>query len=358
MNIAYLLSFTASFLQALFTPTLVIYAYTASISELEISFIVGFSSMVYIVGALASARLYASLGSRKVVLLSLLLLAVGLSAHVFTSSFWGILAAASTTLLGFGIFWPAIEAYLSHSGSNVSKFSFSWSSGSLVGALVTSTLLRLNLKLLFLGYAAVALLHAVSSAKLEAVEVESKTSERQDNSVKALLLMIAPWLYCLAYSASAAGIFTFYPIFVEAHNLSKDNISLVNFSMLLARTFTFFFFDRIPAMGRNPLISSILFLSAGELTMTSNVFLLAVFSAFIGYAQGVVYATGLEMVFKRGHGVEKATALFESFIGLGYALAPPLSGAVNASLGFEPISFSSLLSLLCTILAIILVRKR
>ncbi|MEZ0345763.1 MAG: MFS transporter [Infirmifilum sp.] len=346
MDVAYVLSFIASFLQAVFTPTLVIYAYNLSLTELQIGFITGFASLIYIVGALLSAILYRKLGAAKTILLSFCLIAAGLWAHTLAADFTSLLLPASTVLLGFGVFWPAVESSLSTKGSSVSLFSFSWSSGSLAGALITSSLLRIDLKLLFVFYSLVAFSGSVLSPRMKhQVKTSRGMAMQPNNSLKRLLLLLTPWFYCLAYSASSSGVFTFYPIFIESHSLSKDYISLVNFSMLFTRTLTFFFFEKLPAFSKNILLASLLFGAGITLTRTSDPFLTFLIASVIGFSQGIVYATALEQVFNRGQGVERATSLFESFIGLGYAVAPPLSSLANALLGVEPISFSSIMSI-------------
>ncbi|AKG38628.1 hypothetical protein MA03_04085 [Infirmifilum uzonense] len=357
-GVAYVSSFVASFLQSVFIPTLVVYAYLSSLRELEISLITGFASLVYIPGALASAGLYSRIGARRIIVLAFGILAAGLAAHLFSHDFYSILLAASIVLLSLGVFWPALETYMSHSGTSVSLFSFSWSSGSLLGAFLTSTLLRFDARLLFASYALLSVIQALIALKLNEKVSVNESEVKHDNNIFSLLLLVTPWLYCLAYASSASGVFTFYPLFVERNGLSKDYISLVNFSMLLSRTITFFFYERIPVLVRDPLLASALFLVGGFLTKTQQPLLVVLTSMLIGYAQGVIYATALEQVFKRGQGVERATSLFESFIGLGYAIAPPISGLSHVLLHAEPISFSSMLSLLIALPGTIIYRRR
>jgi len=341
---AYILSFMASFLQAVFTPALVLYAYSLSLDELQISVISGVASFVYVAGSLTSSAAHNRLSGSKIIALAFGVMSAGFAALLFSKTFTGILASSSLVLLGFGLFWPAVEAHLSRSGSSVSKFSFSWSSGSLVGALLTSTLLKLDLKLLFVAYTALSISQSALGLRIKGSS-SSVYRHAGDAGTRDLLLLWAPWAYCIAYSASSSGVFTFYPLFVESRSLSRDYISLVNFTMLLTRTATFFFYDKAPRSLRNPLLAMLGFLAGLGLTSTANPILVALISGLIGYAQGMIYATALDLVFSRGSGIEKATSLFEAFIGLGYAAAPPLSGAANAAFGFEPISFASVLAL-------------
>lgn len=350
MEVAYILSFTASFLQAVFMPVLVLYAYNASLSEFQIGVITGLASLVYIAGALFSSNIHLRAGNPRVVITaSFAVMAMGFAALPFSHDFTGILASTSLVLLGFGVFWPAIEAYLSRKESSVSKFSFSWSSGSLAGALLTSTLLRLNPKLLFAVYSLLSIFQALQGLKIGgASDRRTDPGFGHPESVKELLLHWSPWAYCVAYSASVSGVLTFYPLFVVSRNISRDYISLVYFTMLLSRTLTFFFFERLPAYLKNAFLASLGFAAGLALTSTLSVPVVVLLAGIAGYSQGVVYARALQLVFSRGRSAEKMTSLFESFIGLGYAVTPPLSGLAT-TVGLEPIAFASTFALLLSL---------
>ncbi|QOJ79204.1 hypothetical protein IG193_01710 [Infirmifilum lucidum] len=329
-------------------PVLVLYAYNTSLSEFQISVITGFASLVYIVGALFSSNIHLRTGNpRAVIAASFAVMAMGFAALPFSYDFAGILESTSLVLLGFGVFWPAVEAYLSRKESSVSKFSFSWSSGSLIGALLTSTLLRLNPQILFAAYSLLSVLQALQGLKMSSASSRrAGTDLGSPGSVKDLLLYWTPWAYCIAYSASASGVLTFYPLFVADKNISRDYISLVNFTMLLSRTLTFFLFERLPAHLKNTLLASLGFAAGLALTSTTSVPVVVLIAGVIGYGQGVVYARALQLVFNKSGSTEKMTSLFESFIGLGYAVAPPLSSLANMAVGFEPIAFASTLALI------------
>lgn len=338
---AYALSFTASLVQALFTPAIAIYAYRLGYAEAEVGFLTGVASAVYVAGALSSARLSRLLGEKASITAALGLLAGSLLLIPMLTGWVQIVAAAGTVFLALGFFWPAVENVVSSKGGSVSRFSFAWSSGSLFGAAITSALLSLNPSLQFTILAAVTAASAAASVSLpRRVEPQGDPS----GDIGGALRSWGPWLLCLSYSVSSGGVLTFFPLFVEQHGLPLAHVSLANTSMLLSRTVTFFFFEKLPSPLRR-LTSGTLMLSGSLLLLLGpDPWLVTAGAAVAGIGQGVVYANALSEVFAVKEGVSTYTSLFEAFIGFGYALGPIAGAAAASATGAAPLAVTSLLA--------------
>ncbi len=338
--LAYALSFLVSVFQAVYTPAASLYAYSLGYSEADVGYILGIANFVYVPGALASSRLVRRAGERRAVLLSLALLSLAMALTPSAKGFWELAAVAGMVFLSMGLFWPAVESVISASGGRVSTFSFSWSSGALLGALATSQALRLGASTLFASLSLVSAAAAISAAGVPS----ARRSASEGSDDLSLLEFWPSWVLCLSYSISAGGVFVFYPLLVERRGMPLEHISLAAASMMLARTLVFFSFDRVPQelrrvpVGALALTGSLLLLTSAEYAVV------ALAAAATGFGQGIVYAIALSEVFSRGGGAARYTSIFEAMIGLGYSLGPVASAALSSAAGVEPILASSVLA--------------
>lgn len=352
---AYVLSFSASVLQALFTPVVALYAYEIGYSEAEVGLLMGVASAVYVVGAISSARLTRLLGEKLTVAVALGLLAGSLLLVPHLTSWALIGAVAGAVFLSFGFFWPAIENVVSSEKGSVSKFSFAWSSGSLFGAAVTSAILLFSPAQRFIALAALA---AASASAVVLLPRRAKLHANPSSGAASALRVWGPWILCLSYSVSSGGVLTFYPLLVEKQGLPLEYISLANTSMLLFRTLTFFLFDRLPPSLRHTASGSAMLLGSLLLLPEGSPWLVIIGAAAAGVGQGIVYANALSEVFSVKEGVTTYTALFEASIGFGYA-AGPIAGAVAAGVvGAPPLAVTSLLAPLLAVIVQARYRRR
>ncbi|MEM0093735.1 MAG: hypothetical protein QW753_05120 [Thermofilum sp.] len=338
---AYVLSFTASVVQALFTPAVALYAYRLGYAEAEVGFLTGVASAVYVAGALSSARLSRLLGEKATVAAALGLLAGSLLLIPRLIGWVQIAAAASAVFLAFGFFWPAVENIVSSKGGSVSRFSFAWSSGSLFGAAATSALLSLTPSLQFTTLAAVAAASAAAGVSLPARA--APCGDPPGDTGRALRAW-GPWILCLSYSVSSGGVLTFYPLLVEQRGLPLAHVSLANTSMLLSRTLTFFFFEKLPSPLRHLTGGTLMLLGSLLLLLGGDPLLVMAGAAAAGVGQGVVYANALSEIFAVKEGVSTYTSLFEASIGFGYALGPIAGAAAASATGVAPLAVTSLLA--------------
>ncbi len=332
----YALSFASSLLQAIFLPTLALYARSFGLSEAEVGAVAGAGSLAYVVSALLSEGLLRKLGYRLLASASLLAVSLGYVLLSLACTPTSLLAASSLVSFGFGVFWPSVEKGLSKAGGDAPTFSFSWSAGSLSGALLVSPLAELGLRTAYTASSAVSVALAVFPLALAAPGAEA-SAEKAGN----VLSLWRSWLLCVAYATSAGGLLAFYPI--AAEGLPGYSVSLVVFSMMLARTLTFLAQRRLPKLLAGSTAAALpLLLTPAAIGAVANQHVHAVLAVAAGVAQGLVYTVALAGIFQAGGAY---TSVFEASIGLGYAVGPMI-GAGGALLGLDPIFASSLASLL------------
>jgi MFS family permease len=335
----YALSFAGSLLQAIFLPTLSMYARSLGLSEAEVGAVAGAGSLAYVVSALLSEGLLRKLGYRLPASAALLAVSLGYALLSLARDPTALLAASSLVSFGFGVFWPSVEKGLSRAGGDAPTFSFSWSAGSLSGALLVSPLAELGLRTAYTVSSAVSAALAAFPLALAAPGAEA--SAEKGGSV---LSLWRSWLLCVAYATSAGGLLAFYPI--AAEGLPGYSVSLVVFSMMLARTLTFLAQRRSPKLLAGSTAAALpLLLTPAAVGVVANQHVHAVLAVAAGVAQGLVYTAALAGIFQAGGAY---TSVFEASIGLGYAVGPMI-GAAGALLGLEPLLASSLaaLSLAC-----------
>lgn len=326
--LAYTVSYAASLLQALFLPLLSLYASSLGLSEAEVGVISGISLFLYVPSALASELIVRKYGDRWPTAVSLALIGTGYAALSAVRTPVQLALAAGLVSLAYGVFWPCLEKVVSAGGGSAHAFSVSWSAGSLTGALSIWPLLNLGFPLLYATCAAVTLALAPLPFRFKDRAVELS---RAKTSAAGLW---RTWILCIGYSTSAGGLLTFYPLLSERLGIPSYSVSLVSFSMMAARTTTFY------ALGRwriPPAFSLPLLLAVAVAPMTVSPSMHALLAAAAGAGQSFIYALALEDVFNASGAY---TSLFEATIGLGYALGP-LIGAAARLIGLEALAASA-----------------
>lgn len=318
-------------------PTLALYAYSLGFSEAEVGAIAGVSSLVYVAATFSAAPLVRKLSTRGAVTVALLSLCIGYLSHPMSRNFLNLLAAASVVFAGFGLLWPSIEVAVAASGGNASNFSFSWSSGSLVGTALVSPFAELGALRLYVIYAVLS-----SSLLLGVKRFPLGEGKYGYGASKPALELLGAWLLCVSYASSSAGFLTFYPVLVERNGLPRSNISLILFSMIAARTAGFYFYERFPSIVKSAHASMPLLLTPLAVPLSDSSLFHVVVAVLAGVGQSLVYSSALTTIFKAG-GVASHTAAFEASIGLGYVVGP-IVGGVSGVAGLEPIPATALLA--------------
>jgi len=341
----YALSFAGSLLQAIFLPTLALYARSLGLSEAEVGAVAGTASMAYVASSLLSEGLLRKLGYRIPTSVSLLAVALGYALLSLARTPVALLAAAGLVSFGFGVFWPSVEKGVSRAGGDAPTFSFSWSAGSLSGALLVSPLAALGLREAYAASSAVSVL--LAALPLALAGGGAVVSERSGCAFS----LWRSWVLCVAYATSAGGLLAFYPI--AAESLPGYSVSLVTFSMMLARTLTFLAQRRSPKLLAGFAAAPLLLLAPAAVRAFASEFAHAALAVAAGVGQGFVYAAALAGVFRAGGAY---TSVFEASIGLGYAVGPMI-GAAGALLGLDPLLTASVASLLLACPALLVGRE-
>ncbi|MEM1849277.1 MAG: MFS transporter, partial [Thermofilaceae archaeon] len=325
---AYVVSYAASLLQALFLPVLSLYASYLGLSEAEVGVLAGVSLFLYVPSALLSEFIVRKHGYRRPTSASLALIALSYAMLSAARTPVQLAFAAGMVSLAYGIFWPSVEKAVSAQRGSVHAFSVSWSAGSLTGALSIAPLLNLGFQALYAICAATAL-------ALTPLPLRFKGRSEEKSAARASLRgMWKSWLLCVGYSTSAGGLLTFYPLVSERLGLPSYSVSLATFSMMAGRTAAFYASGRLklPALLSLPLL-----LAVAASPWSSSIPLHALLAAAAGVGQSLIYTLALEGVFNAGGAY---TSVFEATIGLGYALGP-LIGAAARLLGFEALAASA-----------------
>ena len=347
MKRLYVLPFALSFLQGLLVPLVVLYMLKLGYGEAEIGIVTGSSSLLYITGALLSSFLVGKLGDSRTLSLSLSLIGAGYIALPLSRTIPAIFSAVSLVLLGFGVFWPSIENAVSSSGGQVSSFSFSWSSGSLLAMASVYPASLIEPKLAFLLFAASSLLLTPLARFGSVRNIKPASISGVLASVRRAALA---WILCITYSTNSAGLITFYPILVEEKGMPPIMLSATLFTMIFSRTTLFYLYERIPVKLRRPDIASPLMLAPVLIAYTRNPLSHIVLALFSGLGQGIVYGNALERVFKRGVlEVHLYTSLFESFIGAGYFFGPIVGVTFSKLILVQPVVSTAFISFLLTL---------
>lgn len=330
LAVSYVLSFTASVLQVLYLPTLSVIILRSGYSTLDIGLIGGVASIIYTLGSLSSGLVAKNLGEKNTIVASLTLLLVSYTALPFSRSWGSIALIASLGLFSYSLFWPSIESVVSTNKGSVSMFSFSWSSGTLFGSTLASLLLIMDLHSILASYVAASAFMAIASLKAS----HTRSKPHNDISVRGVLegvyRLAGSWKLSFAYASSLGGILAYYPVIVEVKGYPVWNVSALLFSMISARTITFFLYDRVKGDHLKPIYGTALLLAPLAIPFTPDALAVSFLGMLSGCGQGILYASSLEKVFATEEHMRTIyTGLFEASIGLGYSLGPLVGGVFS-----------------------------
>jgi len=325
-----------------------VYALSIGASLLEIGLVCGLSPVIYTIFAAFAGFFLQRIREGKAVLLSMFLLLFYFILP-FTSSVYFLAVVALILVLGYAIFWPAVESIISHIEGSVSKFSTSWSTGSLVGSLLVSPLLLLGIRKAFIALGLTSLASLLLTFNIKVYYPSTLPSFKK--FLNSLSDIPWAWLWAFSYSTAQGVVFTYYPVIVEVLGFSTWLISLSLFSTVFFRTLVFVFYSKLPRYLRNSTIAGLLILFPSILPFTNNPVIVSFASIMLGIGAGILYNNSLENVFKSSKESRVIyTSLFESFIGLGYSIGPILAGVVSTLTTLHYTILSSTILALTTVL--------
>lgn len=332
--VSYTVSFLISLLAAITVPIIPMLAINFSASQFELGLIVGSASLVYVPTTLFVGHFSDMFGRKRIIEISLILYSIALLIYYFSFSWHFLLLGKLLEGFSLAMLWPPIEALLSNTSEDQTKtnsiFGISWSLGSVLGSFISWFFLDfLGKKTAFIANFFVVVLCLLLFFVFSEDEFKAEKAPQEINNFKLNLLqelnLIIP---SFMYSFTQGIVTSFYPAFIDLLKLGNALIIVSLTTMMLARTFTFYFLGKL-GKTINKKIGNILCLSIVLLPFGTNILYVAVISSLLGFGLGVLYYSGLrEALNKDSLSKGKFTGLFESTIGMGYLISSLLGGAV------------------------------
>lgn len=324
----YGLSFTMSIVQVLHMPLLSIYGLSLGLEASQIGFALSLGSAIYVIVTLLAGVINGKLSPAKTMILSSTFLAVTYLVAPHAKDIAGFALLSCAASFSYGLFWPSVEAIIASMGGSASLFSFSWSSGTLIGSLASSAIISLS-PILFFYYisASLALLsvfQVIYTSRLR-VGTEAFSPRVFLTELRGLYRHLR---FSLIYASSMGSVLSFYPIIVEEGELPIVYISISLFAIIALRTLIFLIFDKTSLPCKEHIGVSLVSLIA-VLPFIRDTLLLALVAGLIGAGQGLLYGVALEETFKRCGSKSVCTGLFEGCIGIGYVIGPLVSGLAS-----------------------------
>jgi MFS family permease len=339
----------------------VLYGYILGAGELEIGFIGGAYGLSYTI----SASLLGRLGDKIPRKFSLLLASIGQISIILyilfiASSVFEIILSQFFIGVFYGFFWPTIEAFISENTDHseeihqkaISNFCISWSFGYTFGPFIAGIFYDIEIFIPFIillvSYCIMLLIicfgipkinqngrknndDSISSKNLDKTDQTKSDIDRLKNKIDfRFLIMIVANVFI--YATISKILLSFFTNF--ALNIGWDGFSVgfVLFFFGIGRTSYFLFarfFQKKFKSSVNKVNFSILIIGFMLLLTAFIPFIVPVafFFLTIGFTQGLVYMSSLEMLMQKEKESKGAVAgLFESAVGIGSAFSPILAG--------------------------------
>ncbi len=332
-------SFTMSVIQAVTLPLIPYLAYRLGASQILIGTIGSIGALLYCIGTLIS-------GLISVITTPTIPFFLSLSSYSLAALCYSFLVHSPVDILivriiegiAWGFLWPPLEAILTEAfisqSDVVPLFSFSWSSGMVLGSLLSGLSLSHDPILTFLPCSFTSVCCLLAGLPIfRAVKVKSLRNDRI--SLSFIIRSIKNnkvWLLASIYSFPLSIIFTFFPSHAILWGLAEIIIPLTLFGVMTSRSLTFllikrYLMDRRLRMSLGCILSGIGLLLFGTFHDLSVVLILC--SILIGSGAGLIYASTLHSALDTPFRLRSIyTALFEFSIGLGYLIGPLIGGII------------------------------
>lgn len=340
----------------------VLYGIILKASAMQIGLIGGAYGLSYTF----SAVLLGKLGDKIPRKISLLLASIGqisiiLYILLIASTVFEIILSQLVIGMFYGFFWPTLEAFISENTDYseeihqkaISNFCISWSLGFTSGPFIAGILFDFEIKVAFtmllISYCVMLLLicfgipkinqngrknndDSISSKNIDNIDEIKTDIDLSKNRIDfRFLIMIMANIF--VYATISKILLSFFTGFaVRDLKWSGFSVGFVLFFFGSGRTVYFLFariFQKSFKSSVNRVNISILIIGLMLLT-TALVPLIVPVSFFffiIGFAQGLVYLSSLEMLMQKEKDAKGAVAgFFESVVGIGSAFSPILAG--------------------------------
>ena len=330
-------SFSMSVVQAVTMPVIPYMAYKLGASQFIIGMIGSIGSLLYCIGTLASGILSAIVVPYRIFLLSLMLYTVtALGYALLVRDPIDILLLKIIEGLSWSFLWPPLESTLADVYSSherlVSIFSFSWSSGMILGSILSNWSLRCKFSTVFFLSSSISFLCLIYGLLVRFDTNISKALRYSINDVKDVMFSDITWLYPLFYSLPLGIIFTFFPSHAPIWGFNESIIASAIFVIISSRTLVFtlaekYVTKRALSMFLGSLLASTGLLIYGLVHASAHTIITA--SLLIGFGTGLIYASLFHSAITSSDRLRSIhTSLFEFSIGLGYFIGPLIGGMV------------------------------
>jgi len=365
----YFIAFAVSAIIGLLIPVTPIFALKLGASQFELGLIGSIGAVIYVVVSFTLSSLWDIMGGRAPIIISCLLYSLTALLTSIAANPVQIILLKAVEGFSLSILWPPLESYIAEAKRSevnnvVMNYCISWSSGNVLGTLISGFALEsLELRSIFrMAGLCSCLLIAVSFLRIVNVKnhIEESTSSIFENvgNFKTIFLRYRYfWISMIIYALSQGIILALFPAYAEIMGVPNLIIGLSIFLLTAGRTIGFVFFNKIPMNEGSLLKLGTFLMGFGSMFFIFSLDILLLFSAsfIIGFGASVVYSLTFENISVWSEGRPCLYAgLFEGCTGLGYLM--PIIGGALAEYGLTlPYVFSTLASF--TFLFLIITKK-
>jgi len=364
-RMSYALSFFISVFAAVLVPVVPLLAFNMGASQFELGLIGAAIPVTYVPLALMSGPLSNRIGRKKLIVLSCLVYSLACATYALSSTPQHLMVGRLLEGVSTAMLWPAVEALLADStdigGSKlVSNFGVLWSSGSLLGGLLSSLALAVgSYGVVFIPCAGFSLLMGAASVfGLSEKKTTTAVTNVKDGPPVPARSMLTTWGVAMIYAVCQGMIFSLYPPYAEIAGIPGALIGLAIALGLAGRTITFYLYRFLKVKFKTLALVGAILASVFtlQLAFTTEPFMVLTAGFLFGVGMGLCYSAAIRSTLDVDSASRSRYAgLFEGSIGLGYFLGPAIGGAAAELYLPAPYVISSAAAL---VFAIIIVMGR
>jgi DHA1 family multidrug resistance protein-like MFS transporter len=355
----YFIAFAVSAIIGLLIPVTPIFALKLGASQFELGLIGSVGAVIYVVVSFTLSSLWDAIGGRAPIIISCLLYSLTALLTSIADNPVQIILLKVVEGFSLSILWPPLESYVAEAKKSevnnvVMNYCISWSSGNVLGTLISGFALELiELRSIFrIAGLCSCLLVAVSFMRI--VNVRNRTEDSNSSisgnirSLKTIFLKYSSfWISMIIYALSQGILLALFPAYAEIMGVPSLIIGLSIFLLTAGRTIGFVLFNKIPLDRGSMLKMGMFLMGFGSMIFIFFLDVILVFSAsfVVGFGASIVYSLTFENISVWSEGQHCLYAgLFEGCTGLGY-LMPIIGGALAEHNLILPYVFSSSVSL-------------
>jgi DHA1 family multidrug resistance protein-like MFS transporter len=367
-TLSYALSFFFSVFAALLVPVVPLLAFKMGASQFELGLIGAAVPLTYVPLALLSGSFSDRISRKSLIVLSCFVYSLACVAYALSSTPLHLMVGRLLEGVSTAMLWPAVEALLADStdvgGSKlVSNFGVLWSSGSLLGGVLSSLVLGAGqYGVVFIPCAGFSLLTGV-------MLILGLSEKRRSNDVVVGVengppvpqrRMLTTWAVAMLYAVCQGTIFSLYPPYAEIMGIPGALIGLAIAFGLAGRTIMFYLYRFLKVGFKTLALAGSILASVFtlQLVLSTEPFIVLSAGFLFGVGMGLCYSAAIRSALdvdssSRG----KYAGLFEGSIGLGYFLGPAIGGAAAELVLQAPYVISSAAAL-CFAIVIVMERGK